>query len=353
MAIYLAIQGALSAAIKIFLSGPGDHLQRFTGYPIRQQGGLLMMGVLLTVLIMRWLVGKYHWQRAFFGAVVLAAAATTALQVSDETVDSSIYWFAPSLFVVAILICYRASREGSDDNAVAETDRATLLILLLFSMAAYGEVFPRSVRGLVIEAMTPAFILLAFLCRAKPVLGGEGWTEASRMRAFWPAQRWVAFGVVSIVMLVFAARTVGPTYFSNRGGQGQRLRADSELNFDRGHGVYLPAKRARRVNAVVELIRSRVEPGGYLFAHSLDSTGYYFLADRKSPTAATLWNDTGTDDAERARLIGALREKQVRLVLTSNSALAAERYTPLLDMLSVDYHQINKFGQMIVLERNQ
>ena len=88
-----------------------------------------------------------------------------------------------------------------------------------------------------------------------------------------------------------------------------------------------------------------------MFAHSLDTTSYYFLADRNSPTAATLWNDTGTNDAERARTIDALREKQVHLVLTSEQALAGERYGPLLDVLRTDFHETTRIGQIIFLER--
>ena len=88
------------------------------------------------------------------------------------------------------------------------------------------------------------------------------------------------------------------------------------------------------------------------FAHALDATSYYFLADRNSPTGATLWNDAGTNNAERARTVAALQEKQVRLVLTSEQAMANERYQPLLELLQNDFHQTETIGKMIFLERN-
>src|SRR4030095_16647505 len=209
-----------------------------------------------------------------------------------------------------------------------------------------------SVRGLVIDTMPPAFVLLAFLCRRKQECDNEGWVEAPGNPEVQHGQRKVVFGLLAVVLLIFAARTIGPTYFVIGGGRLLSFRADTEIKFDRGRGIYLPAKRARRVSAAVELIRSRVEPGGYVFAHSVDATSYYFLAGRNSPTGATLWNDAGTNDAERARTVAALRDKQVRLVLTSERALAVERYRPLLDMLTTDFHELDKIGQMVFLERN-
>jgi hypothetical protein len=351
MAIYLAMKGALGAAIKVFLKGPGEHLQtRFTGYPIPKPAVAIFGAIVLAVLITRWLVAKYPRSRGLVITTLMLGGAVGAFLVSEDAVNNSIYWFAPALFGFAMWMYYRG-KDSSDDYAPGGIDRAILLTLLLFSMAAYGEVFPRSVRGLVIDTMPPAFVLLAFLCRREQEYDREGWPEGPRNAGQWHGERKVVFGLLAVVLLIFAARTIGPTFFVI-GGRGLSLRADTEIKFDRGRGVYLPAKRARRVSAAVELIRSRVEPGGYVFAHSLDATSYYFLADRKTPTGATLWNDAGTDDAERARTVAALRDKQVRLVLTSDRALTVERYRPLLDMLATEFHEVDRIGQMVFLERN-
>lgn len=351
MAIYLAIQGALGPAIKVFLKGPGEHLgARFTGYPVPKAAALIIAAALLAFLVTRWLLERCpRWHRPII-TLLLLGATTSAFLVSQAVINNWIYWFAPSVFVCAIWEYYRGRRKGSGDDARVDVDRTILLTLLLFSMAAYGEVFPRSVRGLVIDTMPPAFILLVFLCRGRHLRGAEERVGNSGSREW--GFTGVILATVCVVLLVFAARTVGPGYFEIGHGGIPRLKADTELNFDRGRGVYLPAKHAGDVNALVEVIRSKVEPGGYMFAHSLDTTSYYFLADRNSPTAATLWNDAGTNDAERARIVGALREKQVRLVLTSEQATARERYDPLIDMLTADFHEAIRIGQIIVLERN-
>jgi hypothetical protein len=345
MASYLIYNGAFGAAIGVFLRGPREHLQaRFTGYPLPKPAAALILASVVLFFVGRRLIGKYPRSVAFVNTGLVAAGVLIASVVTEDAINNSIYWFAPCLFAAAIWIYYR----GKGDFAPGHVDRSNLLVLLLFSMAAYGEVFPRSVRGLVIDTIPPSFVLLTFLLRNK--FSNEG--NKDEPSDLWKSQRKVIFAYLTVVMLIFAARTIGPAYFVIGGNRILNFRADTELKFDRGRGVFLPAKRARRVSLAVELVRSRVEPGGYIFAHAVDATSYYFLADRNSPTGATLWNDTGTNDAERARTVAALREKQVRLVLTNERALEIERYGPLLDLLNTEFHVLDRIGQMSFLERN-
>lgn len=345
MAGYLIYKGALGAAMGVFLRGPGEHLQsRFTGYPLPKLAAALILASVFLFFIARWLIGRYPRSLTFVNTGLVVAGVLIASLVTEEAINNSVYWFAPCLFATACWFYYR----GRGDYASGNVDRGKLLVLLLFSVAAYGEVFPRSVRGLVIDTIPPAFVLLVFLLRGK--LRNEN--NSDEPSYVWKSQRKVIFAYLTAVMLIFAARTIGPTYFVIGGGRLLSFRADTELKFDRGRGVFLPAKRARRVSLAVELVRSRVEPGGYIFAHAVDATSYYFLADRNSPTGATLWNDTGTNDAERARTVAALRDKQVRLVLTNERALEIERYRPLLDLLNAEFHVLDRIGQMSFLERN-
>jgi len=168
----------------------------------------------------------------------------------------------------------------------------------------------------------------------------------------WLTRRLVLM-MASLVLLVFAIRLEASELFVIGPNKLPRFKADTELSFDRGRGIYLPASRASEVDATVELIRSRVPEGEYFFAHALDASNYYFLAARNSPTGATLWNDTGTNDRERARTLEALQQKNVHLILTSEQAMNAEPYQPLLDFMNSNFHALDTtIGKMIFLERN-
>jgi hypothetical protein len=340
--LYLTSNGALGAAIDVFIHGPGEHIQsRFTGYALPGYSAIIFVVAVISVMVAARIVQRSPKLERLVLTLMILSAAICAAVVPQAAIDNSIYWFSPGLFAWAGWLYVRERVNASD---AAQRERGVLLVLLLFALAAYGEVFPRSVRGLVIGALPPAFLLLGFLLDRKRS-AGESRDDVSGTRR-------LAFVVATIVLLVFALRIELPEFFSIDRERGLRFKADTELNFDRGRGIYLPADRAAQVNALVDAIQSHVDEGGYFFAHALDASSYYFLADRNSPTGATLWNDTGTNDRERIRTMEALREKKVRLVLTSEQAMTAEPYQPLLDYLNDDFHFELAVGKTILLERN-
>jgi hypothetical protein len=352
--IYLAANRALGAAARVFILGPGEHLQmKLTGYPLPKYAAVILVAGAAALIAAQYFSRKMPGRRILISAAVFFAACACAVAVPQGAIDNSVYWFAPSLFLYSAWQYLRSGGDASYEFGAGRRERGVLLMLLLFSMASYGEVFPRSVRGLLIGTMPPAFLLFTFLFGRMASFNRAGDRPKTRARSpFMPSGRRLAFAVVTIVLAVFALRVILPHYFQFDSGHSPRFKADTELAFDRGRGVYLPGKRAAEVSAAVEFIQSRVPEGGYFFAHALDATSYYFLADRNSPTGATLWNDAGTSDAERARTMKSLRDKQVRLVLTSGQASGGEGYGPLLDYMRDSFHQGGAIGKLIFLERN-
>jgi hypothetical protein len=336
--IYLASNHALQAAARVFIQGPGEHIQmKFTGYPLPKYAAIIVAACAAALLFAEYYGRKSPARKTLIGSVVVFAASVCAVIAPQAAIDNSIYWFAPLLFIYATWQYLKRGDGDTSDLAPGKRERGVVLVLLLFAAASFGEVFPRSVRGLLIGTMPPAFLLFTFLF---------GWRNP-----FARLNRRLVFAIATVVMCIFALRLILPDYFQ-MDSAGIRFKADTELAFDRGRGVYLPNKRATEVIATVEFIQSHVQEGGYFFAHALDATSYYFLAGRNSPTGATLWNDAGTDDAERARTLKTVRDRQVRLVLTSEQALANEGYAPLLDYMNNNFHQASVIGKLIFLERN-
>ena len=349
--VYLAGNHALGAAMRVFIQGPGEHIQmKFTGYPLPKYAAMIFTSGAIVLLASAYLASRWPKLRNIINSLLLISAAICALVVPRPAIDNSIYWFAPLLFLYA---SWQYARTNRDEYAPESRARGVLLILLLFAVASFGEVFPRSVRGLIIGTMPPAFILFAFLFGRNPSANRVSeFITAKAKTVFASPNRRIAFAAVSLVLVLFALRTILPHYFYFDSARKLKLKADAQLNFDRGRGIRLPNRQAADVNSTVDFIQSRVDENGYFFAHALDGASYYFLADRNSPTGATLWNDAGTSDRERARTIEALHAKEVRLVLTSEQALASEHYKPLLDYLKNDFHQTVTVGRTIFLERN-
>jgi hypothetical protein len=333
---YLLVNKAIGAALRVFIKGPGEHIQmKLTGYPLPKQALIVFAAVLMAMKIIELI-----WRRSpRFGlaaaAAAVAGAASCAVLAPQSFIDNSIFWFPPALFAAC---AWHYARTGSRDQSLRN---GVLLVLLAFSIASYLEVFPRSVRGLLIGTLPPVFILLAFIFEK---------TLGAATREAWRLARW-QLAIVTVVAFVFASRLIVPRYATLYDG---RLWVTNyeELSFERGRGIYLAAGRAAEVNATVNYVQSRVGEQGYFFAHALDATPYYFLADRNSPTGATLWNDAGTSDAERVRTMEMLKQQEVGLVLTSEKALEAERYEPLLEYLRTGFHRTEMIGKIIALEKN-
>jgi hypothetical protein len=305
---------------------------KFTGYPLPKHAVLALIAGAAVLTVFTVAERKLPQLRLLLPALILALGAGFAVLVPRPFVDNSIYWFPPLLFAFSIWLYAR--RASPEDNEPAAREKSFLPVLILFSLAAFGEVFPRSVRGLVIGTVPPAFILM---------------TYALARRGAMNVQRRRAFALASVVLVIFGLRTVLPRYFAFADGR-ISLKAQTELDFERGRGVFLPEGRASEVDESVEFIQSRVAEGGYFFAHALDASIYYFLAARKSPTGATLWNDAGTNDTERARTMTRLVEKDVRLVLTNDRALENERFGPLREFLA-GFKETRRIGKTVFLEK--
>ena len=340
--VYLVGNQALGAALRVFIRGPGEHIQmKLTGYPLPKQALLLFVVGLAAVKVADVISRKSVTARFAMAVGSITGAAVCAVLVPQSFIDNSIFWFPPALFLYCGWLCVRASARSGQRRR-----QAVLLVLLVFALAAYLEVFPRSVRGLVIGSLPLAFILLAFVFETQ----GPNIELAEDHAARFPSR--TLFAIVAMISLIFGLRLIAPRYVSLEGGR-LAFKADTELSFDRGRGVYLPKGRAGEVNATVDLVRERVGEGGFFFAHALDATPYYFLSDRNSPTGATLWNDAGTNDGERVRTMEMLRQKHVHLVLTSDAALANERFEPLVEYLTSEFHETSRIGKIVVLEKNR
>ena len=349
---YLLSNKALGAAMRVFIRGPGEHIQmKLTGYPLPMHALLVLIAGVAAVKIATAVGHRLPVWRMTILFVLVSGAAVCAALAPESLIDNSIFWFPPVLFVYAAWLYFRARGKQQSEGEHGPRAHAMLLVLLVFSIASYLEVFPRSVRGLVIGTLPPAFILLAFIFANYRALASQQVVSRVDPPFTIASQSRFQFAIVAIVALIFAVRLIAPRYFSLEGGRAS-FKADTALSFDRGRGVYLPARRAEEANATVALIRTRVDEGGFFFAHALDATPYYFLGDRNSPTGATLWNDAGTNDAERTRTMEMLKQKQVKLVLTSDQALAGERYEPLLAYLTDEFHRSETIGKIVVLEKN-
>jgi hypothetical protein len=345
LVVYLVRHDALGSMISTFVTSPASHIRlKLTGYPLPKHVLLVAVGMAGVLAVAAYLERRFTRLKPAISASVILGAVVCATLLPGAAVDNVLYWFQPPLFAWSLWSYFR----GRAFKAPG-TDRAALLVLTLFSIAMFLESFPRSVRGLIIGSLPIAFVLGVFLTERLAAAGDakvvSGWKSLLR------GQSRLAFAAVIVVMFVLALKLIVPRYLSFEGGLSLSLKATTEPGFERARGVYFPEKRASEMDSLVALVRERVPEDGFFFAHALEAANYYFLADRNSPTRAMLWNGAGTNDPERVRTLESLKQNNVRLVMTSDSALAAERYGPLLDYFRSDFRRTEVIGRVVILEK--
>jgi hypothetical protein len=352
---YLAANHALGAMMRDLLGGPAAHIRmKLTGYPLPVYIWFVAAGTVTGLAAARALALRLpRLSVAIKVAVVVLAFACAALAPA-KFAEQALYWFQPLLFLWA---CWEYKRRGTDGTS--KTDRAVLLVLTAFSIAVFLESFPRSVRGLVIGSMPLAFVLLVFLFDQRQTAHQSDVPARDDNRRSLAGMISTSFedgslacAVIVAMMLAFALNLIVPRYVDRTGRMTFALRATTEPAFDRARGVLFSKKQATDIEEVVAFIRERVPENGFFFAHALDSTNYYFLAARRSPTRAMLWNDAGTDDPERINTLESLKANDVQLVVTTEAAMRNEHYRPLLDFLTNEFHESARIGSRVFLERN-
>jgi hypothetical protein len=345
LGVYLLQHHALGAMISTFVAAPASHIRlKFTGYPFPTHVLFAATGIAGALAAAGYLERRFARLRLVIFASVILGAAVGATLLPGAAVDNLLFWFQPPLFVWAAWSYFRGRAYEAGNG-----DRAALLVLALFSIAMFLEAFPRSVRGLIIGSMPIAFVLAVFLFER--MARGADQTDVIDWKPSGRTLHKLGFVVVTVVMFVLALKLILPRYLSRDGGFSLKPKAITEPAFERARGVYFPQKQASEMDSIVALLGERVPEHGFFFAHAPDAANYYFLAGRNSPTRAMLWNGAGTSDAERVRTLESLKQNDVRVVMTSDRALASERYQPLLEFLKSEFRQTRVIGRMLILEK--
>ena len=271
--LYMQAQGALGAMTRTLLLGPGEFLATRLVFP--------RSPVIPALFVMLLAVSAYasHMLRSRqVAATVLWTSCIILVCVSiwlaDEPSINKLIFYVP-LMVLAVAFVFSVS------NRIVVTKRRAAFITMIFAAAAFLEMFPRFAREQSIGAMPFAILLtmyLLYLCRPviKRFIGGTN-----------PAM--LALAVLPITFLLISARLFFNTYFESN----LRFKSNTELNAERGRGVYFPESIAKKTDEIVSYIQQRVPANGYIFAQSNAGSPYLFLADRKNPSSAQFWGGVG------------------------------------------------------------
>jgi hypothetical protein len=330
--IYMQSKGALQQMIQTLLFGPGEFLlNRLAAAPLPIVP--IFFALWLTICLLAAKRCKTN------NAMVLLVLTIAILSVSgfllfakQEFVDALIF-YAPVAVILAGFYFSLFARKYAVDK------RRALLSVTVAAAAAFMETFPRFAREQAIASMPfVALLLLAILYGMR-----------QHLEAFAPARSpfKLALAIFPLIIFLMGARLFFQTFFTAQ----LRFKSDTALACERGRGVFFPAEKAYEINQTVAYLQERVPEGGYFFPQSYAGSSYLFLADRNNPSGAQFWGGVGVKDTERAATLFALERENVRLMVTSNRDLAAEKYQPMRDFINQNFTQTREFGETLILER--
>ena len=328
--IYMKSQGALGRMVHTLLFGPGEFLLgRLNALPSPVTA--FMFALVLAMYGYAWARFKSNPPGARFALAMVVVTVSGFILLADQNSIDSIIFYAPVIIIVsAALVCFFGKQLG-------RTSRVALLALIVGAAAAFMESFPRFAREQAISA-TPFVVLLLFnlLYIFKPQIQS---VAGSGLRLN------VALAILPLAFALMGGRLFASTYFN-----GFRFKSETELQAVRGRGVYFPQSIAREIDEIVDYVQQRVGPDGYFFAHSYAGSSFLFLADRNNPSGAQFWGGVGVSDEEKSRTLATIRENDVRLVITSEKDIAAEKFTAMREYMDRNFRLKTRIGDVIILE---
>jgi hypothetical protein len=329
---YLHHKGALKAMARTLLFGPGEFLaNRLAAAPSPLLPLLLALLVCAVGLCLYWLGLKGAVATVISGVAMVLLVLFILL--APEGPISEIVFYAPVfILTTGVIVC----RIAASRNDVAAK---RLYVILVAAAAAFMESFPRFAREQSIAAMPYiGLLLLAILYAFKDPIVQRAGTKAAGL---------IAAYALPVALFVLGGRFFFQTFFD----RALNLRSNTPLATSRGRGVYFPSFAAREIDSVVELVQQKVPEGGYIFAQSYAGSSYLFLADRRNPSGAQFWGGVGVTKAEREQTLASIQEKDVRLVITSDRDMEAERCKPMREYLDANFHSSARLGDVVILER--
>jgi hypothetical protein len=329
---YMQAKGALSPMIRTLLFGPGEFLLSRLAIPLSPVAPIVLIAA---VGLVAYAARKSDGSSAVSLVLWLVLIAGIALFVfvgKEADINQIIFYLPMIVLFGGVLLCVFT-------RSLSTSERRAGLIVFVFSAAALMELFPRFAREQSIAAMPLVMLFLIYaLYLLRPALtsiaGGS-------------LQYRLALMVLPLTFGLIEARLFVDTYFDHD----LHFKASSELNTERGRGVYFPAATAAMVDNSAAYIQSHVPPDGNAFAQSDAGTSLLFLSSRGNVSRAQFWIGVGVTEQERAATLDRIDKSQTKLIITSGEVLAAERYEPMRDYIERHFKPTVRFEDVLMLER--
>jgi hypothetical protein len=217
-----------------------------------------------------------------------------------------------------------------------------LVIVGLFALGAYLEMYPRADYYHLVRSLPPTFLLMVLVgAKLLPPL-------RNYFSKFLPAPAramfWCCGFAVALLMLVGFVNTWQPNFDSQF-----RFIDRAPLAIDRGQGIRVPPRQAEFVESLVELIQDHSSPDDSVFSFGQRGAGFYFLSGRRNPTKFVWWRNVGIKKEDREAVLQMIHEKRPKLILLQDSL----KDSRVRDAVNLNYHKVGAASGIGVYDRTE
>jgi hypothetical protein len=351
MASYLASTGALAAMIDHFL----HHARAYSeerSIPLPAPKYMLPWVSILTVAGLGAIVALRKAPKLFEAYLIASLAVLTmALLIPNRAIiiknsaAATVAYLPIFLFVitaVAAVVEFRASRRRGIEAAKWWQSAGAMVIVALFALGIYLEVYPRADYYHLVRVLPPVFLLLLMLLsRAMRIIEPHLQTGLrSPRRALL-----LTAAVPLMLLLVIGFRETWQPQFDSA----FRFRDDTPLETERARGMFALRQDAEVIEVLARIIKENSAEDDYIFSFSQRGTGLYFLADRRNPTRFVWWRAVGISSEDRESALRMIIERKARLIILQDY-LKDER---IHETVKENYSRIGEIDELAVYSRKE
>ena len=348
---YMAANGALGAMVDHFL----HHAAAYSEARAVPLPSIKLIGPAVVALVVAAAGAAIlfrvapHMLEAYLVAVLLIGSLVILipgrLHILKTSGTALVAYLPVFLFIgVAAFVSWVFKRKAKtgDERRRRWTDFSPIVIVMLFALGAFLEMYPRADYYHLVRILPPIFLLLLLvIVRATGKLGGlfEG-----RLRA--PRRAAILCGLIPLVFLALVGvkDTWKPQFDSSL-----RMLDREPLSIARAEGIKVSARQKEFVEEMTRAIEENSAPGDHIFSFAQRGTGFYFLAARRNPTRFVWWRTVGIKSDARQSVLEMIADRKPKLILVQDS-LTDPRVR---DAVNANYHEVAAVADIAVFDRNE
>ncbi|HWX42901.1 MAG TPA: glycosyltransferase family 39 protein [Blastocatellia bacterium] len=342
LCVYMAYHRALGPMVEHFIHHASDYAEeRAVGlaplrslFPVAAACITVLVGVLLTLRFAPKLFRPYGTLMMVLGSTAILIPGRA--YILKDSATAAMAYFPLLVFGGALVMLLLKFRKGS---SASPKSARQLVIVGLFALAAYLEVFPRADYYHLVRVLPPVFLLLCLLIsQIFPV--AERYFKTYRPRQATQ----VSMAAPLVLLLALGLQDTWRPQFDWRLRFINRFPAPA----DRARGILVGRRPAERIGRMTEIIQQNSSEDDYIFSFARRGGAFYFLAGRRNPSRLLWWDSAGIKQEDKGAVLGMLAEKRMKLILIQDG-LADQRVR---SSVNANYHEIGEVADIAIYDRN-